>query len=168
MLSGTVRFFSLLLMAAAVVFGQPAKYVPPAPVQPIPFSHRAHIASGLDCKNCHTMPEPGDFATIPETATCMNCHRTIKKESPAIKQLAELHEQKKPVEWKRVYRLPDFVFFSHKEHVTKAEATCETCHGAVKTLDVMRKEKEISMASCIECHRSKQASIACNFCHDQL
>jgi hypothetical protein len=46
----------------------------------IPFSHRAHLAKGLECKTCHPVPEPGDFATIPETSTCMSCHRTVKKE----------------------------------------------------------------------------------------
>jgi hypothetical protein len=159
--------FGLFLLASVLLGQTPPKYVPPAPEQPIPYSHRVHISNGLQCKNCHPVPEPGDFATIPETSTCMNCHRAIKKDSPAIQKLAALHEQGKPVEWRRVYRLPDYVFFSHKEHLTKAEATCETCHGPVKERDVMRKEKEISMAACMDCHRAKQASVACNFCHDQ-
>ena len=159
--------FTLILIAPAMLFGQGTKYVPTAPEQPIPFSHRAHIAKGFDCKTCHPVPEPGDFATIPETSICMSCHRTVKKESAAIQRLAGLHEQNKPVEWRRVYRLPDYVFFSHKEHLTKDGATCETCHGAVRERDVLRKEKEISMAACMDCHRGRQASLACNFCHDQ-
>ena len=77
----------LVLIAPALVFGQAEKYVPPAPEQPIPFSHRAHMAKGLDCKGCHPVPEPGDFATIPDTAKCMSCHRTVKKESAAIQRL---------------------------------------------------------------------------------
>jgi hypothetical protein len=154
------------LIVTALVFGQAPKYVPPAPEQPLPFSHRAHISKGLDCKGCHPVPEPGDFATIPETARCMSCHRNVKKESAAIQRLAALHEQNKPVEWRRVYRLPDYVFFSHKEHLAKG-AVCETCHGPVGERDVLRKEKDISMAACMDCHRSKQASVACNFCHDQ-
>jgi len=161
-----VRHCWLVAITVAAGFGQ-TKYVPPAPEQPIPFSHRVHIAKGLDCKGCHPVPEPGDFATIPETAKCMACHREIKKESPAIQRLAEFHEQNKAIEWRRVYRLPDYVFFSHKEHIAKAEATCETCHGPVPERDALRKEKDISMAACMECHRSKQASIACNYCHDQ-
>jgi hypothetical protein len=97
----------------------------------------------------------------------MTCHREIKKESPTIRRLAEFHEQNKAIEWRRVYRLPDYVFFSHKEHIAKAAATCETCHGPVSDSDALRKEKDISMAACMECHRLKQASIACNYCHDQ-
>jgi len=58
--------------------------------QPIPFSHRAHVSKGLECKGCHPVPEPGDFATTPETGLCMGCHRTVKKDSAAIQRLAEL------------------------------------------------------------------------------
>src|SRR6266853_1194420 len=82
------------------------------------------------------------------------CHRALKKDSAAIQRLAALHEQNKPVEWRRVYRLPEYVFFSHKEHVAKG-AACETCHGPVGERDVLRKEKEISMAACMDCHRAK-------------
>jgi hypothetical protein len=159
--------FALIPIASALLFGQAPKYVPPAPEQPIPFSHRAHLAKGLVCKGCHPVPEPGDFATIPETSTCMGCHRTEKKESAAIQRLAALHEQNKAVEWRRVYRLPNYVFFSHKEHIGKAAVTCETCHGPVRERDALRKEKDISMAACMDCHRTRGASLACNFCHDQ-
>ena len=143
------------------------KYLPPPPAQPIPFSHRTHVASGLDCKNCHEMPEPGDFAGLPATARCMACHIEIKKDSPSIQRLAEWHKEAKPVPWARVYRIPDYVFFSHKEHVVRAKVACETCHGPVRERDVMRKEKGTSMAACMECHRSNSASVACDFCHEQ-
>src|SRR5437870_11892754 len=123
---------ALILIAPTLLLGQVPKYVPPPPEQPIPFSHRAHIAKGLDCKTCHPVPEPGDFAAIPETSTCMSCHRTVKKESAAIQRLAALHEQNKPVEWRRVYRLPDYGFFSHQEHITKAGVRCESCDGRVR------------------------------------
>jgi hypothetical protein len=141
------------------------KTPPPAPPQPIPYSHRAHIKLGLECKTCHTMPDPGEFATLPDTATCMTCHGSVLKESPHIQKLAGWHAGKQPVPWRRVYRIPDYVFFSHREH-TK-EFGCETCHGPVAERDVMRKEKDISMAGCMDCHRATQASLACNYCHEQ-
>jgi hypothetical protein len=112
------------------------------------------------------MPEPGDRATLPGTAKCMACHATIKKESPAIQKLAEYHKKGEQVPWKRVYRIPDYVFFSHQVHLTKAKATCETCHGAVRERDVMQKEKDISMAACSDCHKAAGASVECNYCHD--
>jgi Cytochrome c7 and related cytochrome c len=95
----------------------------------------------------------------------MTCHNAVKKDSPHIQRLAEFHNEKKPIPWRRVYRIPDYVFFSHKEHVAKG-ATCETCHGNVRESDVLRKEIETTMAACMDCHRAKQASIACNYCHD--
>jgi len=163
---------ALWLAAAALAAAQNTpptqpKFVPTPPVQPVPFSHRLHItAAGLDCKSCHPVPEPGDFATIPETSKCMSCHRTIRKDSPAVKLLAGFHNEGKPVPWRRVYRIPDYVYFSHKEHLAKG-VTCENCHGLVAERDVLRKEKDTSMAACMDCHRAREASVACNYCHEE-
>ncbi len=143
------------------------KYMPPPPVQPLPFSHKAHAAAGLECKYCHEMPEPGDYAGLPATDKCMTCHLGIKKDSPHIQRLAAYHAKSEPVPWKRVYRIPDYVFFSHKEHLVRAKAACETCHGAVREREVLRKERETSMAACMDCHRSAGASLACDFCHER-
>ncbi len=157
-----------LLMALAAQPPPPSpKFVPSAPVQPIPFSHRIHATRAkLECKFCHPMPDPGDFATIPETAVCMTCHRSEKKDSPAIQRLAESHNAGKPVPWRRVYRIPDYVYFSHKEHVARGIG-CEDCHGPVAQRDVLRKEKETSMAACMDCHRARSASLGCTYCHAQ-
>ena len=157
----------LAVVCLAAAQTPPAKYIPPPPVQPLPFSHKQHISAGLECKNCHEVPEPGDFAGIPAADKCMICHAGIKKDSPHIQRLAAYHSQNTPVPWKRVYRIPDYVFFSHKEHLNRAKAICETCHGPVRERDVMRKEKETSMAACMDCHRTAGASLACDFCHDQ-
>jgi hypothetical protein len=155
-----------VLLAAATQTPAP-KYMPPPPVQPLPFSHRQHVAAGLQCKNCHEIPEPGDFAGLPATSKCMSCHIEIKKESDAIQRLAGFHKDGKPVPWARVYRIADYVFFSHKEHLARAGATCDTCHGPIQERDVLRKEKETSMAACMDCHRAKNASLACDYCHEQ-
>jgi ribosomal protein L22 len=112
------------------------------------------------------MPEPGDHATFPATARCMACHVEIKKDSEAIQKLADYHKKQEAVPWKRVYRVPEYVFFSHKVHVTKAKAACETCHGPVRDRDAMRKEKETSMAVCMDCHKASGASIGCDYCHE--
>ena len=42
------------------------------PEQPIPYSHKQHVALGLKCKDCHTMPDPGELMTIPAAAKCMD------------------------------------------------------------------------------------------------
>jgi hypothetical protein len=143
------------------------KYVRPAPAQPIPFSHKLHVSNGLQCAHCHPVPDPGDFATIPKTAVCMGCHAAIKKDSPHIQKLAAFHADARKVPWAPVYRVPDWVSFNHKKHLATPGVTCETCHGPVGEGEVMRREKDISMAACMDCHRAKGASNDCQLCHDQ-
>lgn len=160
--------FSLLGSAEAQTQLVPAPRVPRKPVeQPLPFSHKTHTATaGLPCKQCHSMPEPGDFATTPATTVCMGCHQSVKKESPHIAKLAALHNEGKRPAWRPVYRIPDWVSFSHKKHTAVAGVTCETCHGAVAQRDVLARERDLGMQACMECHRAKNASNDCIVCHD--
>ena len=146
----------------------PVKKSTPLPiVQPIPYSHKQHLALGLECKTCHEVREPGDFAGIPATSKCMTCHVQIKKEIPAIQRLADYDKRKEEVPWKRIYRIADYVYFSHKVHLASGKATCESCHGQVRQRDVLFKEKDsTSMASCMDCHRENAVPITCDFCHE--
>ncbi len=138
-----------------------------APEQPLPFSHKQHVSTnGMKCQQCHPVPDPGDFATLPKTALCMGCHSSVKTDSPHIKKLAGLHAENKRVPWAGVYRVPDWVSFSHRKHVTSG-ASCEDCHGPVAERAVLRREKDLSMAACMDCHRAKRASNDCLLCHDQ-
>jgi hypothetical protein len=140
---------------------------PPAPVQPIAYSHKQHLAQGLDCAACHVTSRTDSHATLPPTATCMGCHATVKTDSAEIQKLKDFDVKKEDVPWKRVYRLADYVYFSHKVHVASDPSiTCETCHGNVRELDVMQKLKDISMAACVECHKQHAATIRCDGCHE--
>lgn len=142
------------------------KKVAPAPVQPIPFPHQTHIKNGLECRQCHPMPDPGDFMEIVGTEFCMNCHIAIKTDSPAIQKLTKFHTDKSRIEWEPVYLIPQYVFFSHKVHTVEENIKCEACHGPVGERLVLAKEKDTSMAGCMDCHRAAGASLACNFCHE--
>jgi hypothetical protein len=159
---------ALVLVSALNRAQPPAQvYVPPAPEQPLPYSHKQHLALGLECRTCHAMPEPGHAATLPSTSTCMTCHEQAKTESPAIQQLAKAHSADETIRWKRVYELPSFVFFSHKVHTTGTHASdCESCHGPVRDMDVMQRVRDISMAACLDCHQQRQAPARCDTCHD--
>ena len=139
-------------------------FVLAAAEQPIPFSHKTHVALGLQCASCHTMPGKGEAATFPAESTCMECHAAVKKDSAAIQKLTDFARKKEPVPWVRVYKLPDYVWFSHKVH-GKA-AGCGKCHGDVAALGVMVKEKPIDMNSCMSCHDEHKASNECNLCHN--
>jgi hypothetical protein len=94
----------------------------------------------------------------------MGCHASIKSDSPHIRKLVDFAKEKKPVPWVRVYKLPDFVWFSHKVH---AKTACETCHGPVGEREVVRQEKPTNMTSCMSCHDETEAPNECNTCHNQ-
>jgi len=135
--------------------------------QPLPFSHKTHAGAGLRCADCHTLAAPGRQAGLPPASRCMACHRTIKAESPHIALLAGYERNKKPVPWRRLYRLADYVFFSHRRHHVGGGIACETCHGPVASRDVLARETDLSMKACMDCHDQTSASNECHVCHDR-
>lgn len=140
--------------------------IPGPPIaQPIAYSHKTHLAQGLKCANCHTMPGDGFNATFPKESFCMGCHASIKKESPEIQKLAAFAARKEPVPWKRVYSLPDIIWFNHAVHVKQAKTECSTCHGEVAQRAVLFQEKSISMQTCMACHAETGAPNGCDVCH---
>jgi len=159
------RLDLFLLGVTALALAQSREEKPPAP-QPIPFNHKQHVALGVKCLDCHAIRKPGFAAGIPQEATCMGCHATIKADSPAIRKLAEFHKAKKPVPWVKVYKVPDYVWFSHELHHRDAGLECESCHGPVAEREVIVREKPTTMTSCVACHDQRGASQECNVCHD--
>ena len=143
---------------------------PAAPLQPIPYSHKVHLAGGMQCQDCHTNPEPGNLMTFPATSKCMQCHATIAKDKPAIQKLAEYDRSQKPVPWVRVYKLLPGVEWSHRKHVS-AGVKCETCHGPIAQMDAMSEVTSVtSMSGCLNCHASAEAKAhnaetSCATCH---
>jgi len=136
-----------------------------APAQPLPYSHKTHLAFGLQCKECHTNPEPGKLMTFPETGKCMQCHVTIAKDKPAIQKLAQYAEAKKPVPWVRVYTVLPGVSWTHRAHLG-AGIKCETCHGQVAEMEKMSEVTSVTtMYSCLSCHEMNHAKTACETCH---
>jgi hypothetical protein len=37
---------------------------PAGPAQPIPYSHKRHLALGLECRQCHVNPDAGEMMTF--------------------------------------------------------------------------------------------------------
>jgi len=164
-----MRFLLCALLAVGLWSQAPPepKFARRAPDQPLPFSHKQHAGiNATPCKQCHPMPDPGDYAELPATSVCMGCHTAVKTGSPHIQALTAAHNAGKKIEWKPVYKIPEWVFFNHRKHNAVAGVTCETCHGPVKEREVLRREREISMQACMDCHRHYQAKNDCRFCHD--
>jgi hypothetical protein len=137
----------------------------PAPVQPLPYSHKKHLALGLTCRNCHVNPDAGKLMTYPPTATCMGCHQTVAADRPPIQKLASFAASGAPIPWVRVYQLPDYVFWKHATHL-EAEVPCADCHGPVAERDVIARETNIvTMVGCLSCHNKRQVYTDCGDCH---
>ncbi len=136
----------------------------PAPAQPVSFSHRRHAAAGMGCEQCHLLSSNGKDFALPNVKECMSCHRTVMHDDPAIQKLSTFEKAGEPVAWVRIYTLPGFVFFNHQTH-QNAKVGCAICHGPVADRDALRQEKDMSMASCVNCHRLRKAPTACGTCH---
>ena len=168
-----------------------------APVQPIAFSHKLHAgAMQISCLYCHAGAETSRYAGIPALNICMNCHLKVTAssamqqqaqpvESPELRKLYDSlalddvlgpieGRTPKPIAWQRVHRLPDFVYFDHRAHITAA-VRCQHCHGPTETMDRVRQAETLAMGWCVNCHRDVNrsgvagkpvhASIDCVTCH---
>jgi mono/diheme cytochrome c family protein len=168
------------------------------PIQPIHYSHRIHAGdNGIDCKYCHSAARVSKHSNIPSLNVCMNCHINIAEVAPET--LAEGNEfgvnyndeiqklydavgwdkaaqkytgKTSPVKWVRIHNLPDFVYFNHSQHVTVAGVECQTCHGPVEEMEIMRQHSPLTMGWCINCHRETNVKVEDNEyytkIHDEL
>ncbi len=114
--------------------------------QPIPFSHKHHAGGlGIDCRFCHTSVETSSFAGIPPTKTCMGCHSQIWIDSPTLEPVRASFRTDKSIEWNRVHKVADFVYFNHSIHINKGVG-CATCHGRVDQMPLMRRQNPSASA----------------------
>ena len=167
----------LLTVLGVGWYTQPDRYVRGyAPEQPIPYSHQLHAGVlKIPCMYCHSGALKSRQAGIPTVEKCMNCHRVTKTDSPSIKKLTVILEAGEPLKWERIHKLPDYVFFDHRPHVS-AGILCQTCHGEVETMDVLYQQMSMRMSNCLGCHRDPRFALPagskiergpenCNACH---
>jgi hypothetical protein len=122
--------------------------------QPVKFDHRHHVHDdGIPCLYCHGGAERGAAAGVPPTSTCMNCHAQVWTKSPEVAPVRASYFQDRPIRWRRVSVLPDFVFFNHSVHLAKGVG-CVTCHGRVDAMPEVHPVAPLSMAWCLDCHRN--------------
>ncbi len=126
------------------------------PVQPVPYDHSLHVGQlGLDCRYCHSNVTRSEHANVPSATTCMNCHNAVRPDSPLLAVVRESAASGKAVPWVRVHRMPDFVYFNHAVHVNRG-VSCVDCHGQVNEMPVVFRSKPLTMAFCLDCHRSPE------------
>jgi len=115
------------------------------------FQHKQHAALKLKCNYCHSGAAAEDQAGFPASGKqCKACHTAIEaRKLPSA----------------RVYRVRDFVIFSHARHVS-ANLDCSSCHGEVYQADVLKVERPLTMIACLNCHKEQKATIVCTACHE--
>lgn len=141
------------------------------PVQPIAFNHKLHAGdNAINCQYCHSGVERSKTAGIPSVNVCMNCHKGISKgPTTGTTEIAKIYEAagwdpdkgaytkpQKPIQWIKVHNLPDFVFFSHQQHVKVGKQDCANCHGEVKEMTTAQQVKPMTMGWCIDCHNKTE------------
>ncbi len=121
--------------------------------QPVPFSHKHHVADeGIDCRFCHAGAERGARAGLPPTHTCMTCHSQLWTGAAVLAPVRQSLATGRPIGWRRVAELPDYVHFDHSIHVARGVA-CLECHGAIDRMPLTWRAKPFEMRFCLECHR---------------
>ena len=165
-----------------------------APPQPIAFPHTVHVAeNNIQCEFCHRNVTKGAAATVPAVETCLFCHSKITggtvTAQAEIEKVRTAFETDTPINWERVYRLPDHVRFIHEAHIryfTDEETpvkygingevitgsldvaqTCTICHGDVgnKTVVQPKTGQSLKMGTCVDCHRANNVPTDCTVCH---
>lgn len=170
---------------------RPLVVVPGAPAQPIFFSHLIHAGSfGIACQYCHSEARRSEYAGLPSVERCMGCHKIIgAQDNPEIRKVHERWNRREPIPWVRIFKLPEFTYFTHKAHI-RAGLECQTCHGPIERMRVVgaptgpRISNDLknllglkppppllSMGWCVECHRAENAArsthapLDCVVCH---
>lgn len=153
------------------------------PKQPIAFSHKVHAGQfEIECKYCHTGAMKGKQANIPSPNICMNCHSQIKQgTNTGTGEIAKIYAavgfdpdtqsytgETKPIEWVRIHNLPDLAYFNHSQHVNVAGVICQTCHGPVEEMEVVKQYALLTMGWCIDCHRKTDVNTKGNAYYDKL
>ena len=145
----------LVLFVAFLIWGVPRMeyntQVSLSPVQPVPFSHQHHVSGlGIDCRYCHTAVEVSSNAALPATETCMTCHSQIWTSAEMLAPVRQSFAENKPLRWRRVTTLPDYVYFDHSIHVAKGVG-CTDCHGPIGDMPLTRRSADMTMRWCRGC-----------------
>src|SRR5881227_954239 len=130
-----------------------------ARVQNPPFSHQHHVSGlGLDCRYCHTSVESSNFAGIPPTKTCMNCHSEIWTNADILEPVRASYRNNTPIWWTKLHDLPDYVYFNHEIQINKGIG-CASCHGPVDEMPLTYQHGSLQMEWCLDCHRNPAKNI---------
>lgn len=148
----------------------PSSVVYPLQRLPLIFSHSKHLARGAMCVGCHPKASTSQSAVdnlLPTELQCRACH-PINRDDPQaratpVAACAGCHPGWRPdrvVE--RTYLTPPPLKFAHAQH---ARMNCESCHTAMRTVDLATTRQLPKMALCLGCHKDGDQERHCADCH---
>jgi formate-dependent nitrite reductase cytochrome c552 subunit len=128
--------------------------------QPVQFDHRHHAGDdGIACVYCHSGAETTPHAGVPATEVCMGCHSQVWNQSPILEPVRRSYFSGQPLVWNRVHSVPDFVYFNHAIHVSRAKVACAECHGDVIAEPLVERSRLFTMGWCLDCHRQREREL---------
>jgi menaquinone reductase, multiheme cytochrome c subunit len=135
-------------------------------VQPIAFNHKVH-GDVIECEGCHELVKKAAHSGLPPLATCMQCHEKPLTEKAEEKKISAMAAAGQEVVFRKLFRLPGHVFYTHRRHVGIAKLDCATCHGAIAKTETPPREplQRITMSFCVSCHVKTGITTACTACH---
>ncbi len=158
---------ALLLLAGVGFAGGRTLFRPSSNViQPIAFDHGKHTVT-LECEACHLYPTHRAHSGLPGLSTCMQCHEEPQTDSPEEKKIATLVAAGQEDVFRKLFRLPNNVYYTHRRHVGIAELECVACHGQIARTESPPGTPlvRITMAFCIDCHQRSGVPTDCTRCH---
>jgi hypothetical protein len=88
----------------------------------------------------------------------------VAVERPEVQKLLSYKQKGKSIPWIKVHDVGWHAQFNHKRHIL-AQIECDTCHGQLKAMELVRQVRSLSMGWCVTCHRRNGAATDCLTCH---
>jgi len=161
---------AIVIVTGAVGFATGRSVLRPESVviQPIAFSHQKHVEElELECDTCHEYLSSGQHAGLPTLDTCLFCHEEPQTESSEEQKIRDLSAKGEVDVFRKLFRLADHAFYSHRRHAIVAGIECSTCHGAIAETSIPPTQPlvRIDMDFCIDCHERESVATDCTRCH---
>jgi len=104
---------------------------------------------------------------MPKAETCFDCHEDLAKEGERVRAYFDAARTAEGA-----YAFPKIAYskdlkFDHAPHA-KQSIECAACHGEPRETRFERKPLRALKASCMDCHREKQATLDCAACHEEI
>jgi hypothetical protein len=97
----------------------------------------------------------------------LQCHDDPVTDNAEVKKILDLAAAGDEEPFRKLFRLADHAYYSHRRHAVIESITCETCHGAISksTTPPEHPLVRITMDFCLDCHAREGASQECTHCH---